>query len=131
MLRAGTAWTRKYIQVHNEITGNWHTAQCSAYAISQAHFDAQYVYDPETNAPKQVGGIFHKGTVYSPYYHNDVQRQARAVEGYLNNYTLYDCTGDINFYLFNANSTDPATSRILVFTHQESTAYLLPNIQEE
>lgn len=129
LLSAGTAWTREYIQIYNADTGYWYTVQCSSYANTEATIYGAHVYNPETNAPEQLGGIAQKGTIYSLYYNNASVRQTRAVEGYLGGYMLYDCTGDIDYYFSNPN--DSAASQVLVFTHEESSAYLLPSIQED
>ena len=123
--RAGTAWTRSYIQVYNAVTSNWHTAQCSSYAISEARFIGDYVYDPVNNVPIAVGGIIHEGVVYSPYYNNASTRMARAVEGYQYGCVLYDCTGNIDFYFAPPDNSDPHAEKILLFSHQESAAALL------
>ena len=124
VFRAGTAWTRSYIQIYDPISGRWKAAQCSTYAVSEASFDADYVYNPETNAPMRVGGIFHSGTVISPYYNALSLRQSRAVEAYWAGIVLYDCTGDIEFYFKNTNN-DHYVDSIHIFTHEESTARLI------
>ena len=65
-------------------------------------------------------------TVYSSYYNKTELRKTRAVIAYLNNYKLYDHTGDIDFYFTNPDSDDPNTSRILLFTHMEDVTYKYP-----
>lgn len=131
VFRSATAWTRSYIQIRNPANGYWYTSQCSSYAISEAKFDSSYVYNPKTNAPQQVGGILKQATTYSWYYNEPAIRKSRAVEGYKILATMYDCTGDIEFYF--VIPLDRSNYRVheLMFTHEESLAYLLPYIQEE
>ena len=129
VLSAGTAWTRSYIQIRNEVSHNWHTVQCSAYASLDATMYGEHVYNPETNAPEQLGGLLRREHIYSPYYQDTATRKERAVEAYLNGSKYFDCTGDIEYYFTNPN--DPNAAQILVITHHESSAYLLPNVQTD
>lgn len=128
MFRAGAAWTRSYIQVYDKGIGQWVTTQCSSYAVTHAHFDAAYVYDSATNAPKQVGDILRDDTVYSPYYNDAGQRKLRAVQGYLGNCPLFDYTGDIDICFINPNSTGSDEDKIFLFSLQENHAELLPSM---
>ena len=64
-----------------------------------------------------------------PYFDDFEMRCDRAVFGYLNGMKLHDCTGDIQFYFTGPGADN--SDNILLFTHQESTAYLLPLIEEE
>ena len=128
--RAYTIWTRSYIQVRNSDTGHWHTAQCSSHALSEARFIGDYILIPGTNEVVAIGNIFQRGTVDSPYYTDFAQRKARAVEGYLNETVLYDCTGNIDFYFTNPNGNNPDTRSIFLFSHQENISPLLPLIEE-
>lgn len=130
-LRAGTAWTRSYIQVYNEANGYWYTTQCSSYAISEVFFLGDYVYDEDTNRPVLMGGVIHEGTIYSPYYNQTEVRKARAVYGYLNNNPLFDHTGDIDFYFTNPDSSNPDISTIPLFIHKQNVTYRYPMIQED
>lgn len=131
VFRSATAWTRSYIQIRNPVNGYWYTSQCSSYAISEAKFDSSYVYNPETNAPQQVGGILKRTTTYSWYYNEHAIRKSRAVAGYKIQTTMYDCTGDIQFYFVIPSNNTNYYAYELMFTHEESLAYLLPYIQEE
>lgn len=128
--RAYTIWTRSYIQVRNSDTGHWHTAQCSSHAVSEARFIGDYIRIAGTNDVVAIGGIIQSGTVDSPYYTDFAHRKARAVDGYLNEIVLYDCTGSIDFYFTNPNSDDPDTSRIYLFSHHENVSPFLPFIEE-
>lgn len=128
---SATAWTRRYIQVYDSVTGYWQTTQCSSYAVSKAHFDGGYYYDPIENKPKELIGIIKNTTTYSPYYSNAAQYQTRAVEGYKYDCILYDCTGNIDFYLSNPNGDNPLWREIYLFTHQESSLDLIPFRENE
>ena len=125
-LCAGTKWNRSYIQVYNESDGYWYTTQSSEYAVSEAAFSGGYVYDADNDELVWVGGVWYSGTVYSPYYDKTELRKTRAVIAYLNNYKLYDHTGDIDFYFTNPDSNDPNAGSILLFTHKEDVTYKYP-----
>ena len=79
-----------------------------------------------------IGGIFHDATTYSPNYYNSTARKNRAIDGYLIGTTFYDCTGNIYFYLVSPNGDiNFGYNAEPLFVHEESSAYLLPYIQEE
>lgn len=128
---SATAWTRRYIQVYDTLSGTWQTAQCSSYAVSKAHFDGGYYYDPVDNEPIRLMGIIKDTTTYSPYYHSVIQQHARAVEGYKYDCILYDCTGNIDFFLSNPNADNPLWREIHLFTHRESILDLIPLHENE
>lgn len=134
VMSSGTAWTRRYIQIYHENpvqnTTEWWTSQWSSYAVSRAHFDSGYYYDPVTNEPQQFTGILKDTTTYSPYYNDIQQCKYRAVLGYINQFPYSDSTGPIDFYIKNPNSQNSAWKEILLFTHQETAADLLPSRQE-
>ena len=127
VLRAGTAWTRSYIQVYNEVDQYWYTTQCSSYAITEVSFDAEYVYNAETNSPMKVGGILDQYTTYSPYYEKTELRKIRAVGAFLNGNPLFDHTGDIEFYIKNPNNSNPQARSIFLFVHKQNVTYRYPS----
>ena len=127
---AGTSWTRSYTQVYNSDTGNWHTAQCSSYAVSEASFSGGYFCHPETSLPTEFRGVFHSSEVYSPYYNNTEQRKLRAVQGYLDGCIYYDGTGPIEFFFAPPDDSDTEANAIMLFTHTESVETILPVLEE-
>lgn len=127
VFRAGTAWTRSYIQVFNETDKYWYTTQCSSYAVTEVSFDGAYVYDPETNSPMKVGGIVDHFTTYSPYYERTDLRKIRAAGAFLNGNPLFDHTGDIEFYIKNPQHSNPKARSILLFVHEQNISYRYPS----
>ncbi len=132
ILKTKSAWTRSYIQVYNEASGLWHSAQCSSYAVSQLEIEGEDYFNSTTQTFEEIGGIKVNTTTYSPYYNNTSMRKARAVEGYHLGTKLYDCTGDLKFEIVIPQQILGITHySSLIITHEECLAYLLPLYQEE
>lgn len=126
---AGTAWTRNYIQIWDADNNVWHTAQCSAYAITKTRCIGGYVYNATTNSPEFAVGQEKTKTTYSAKYHNYEVRKAEAVQAYGYGTKYHDCTGDISFFFVSAGGDINFTGNDTpLFTHNETSAYLLPLI---
>ena len=129
-IHSSTRWTRSYIQVRNPDNGNWHTSQCSSYAISIVYCDAGLVWNPQTGKDEPSVGEAQEINTYSAFYNDSSTRMERAARGYLSGGTLYDRTGDIHFYFANSEGLVViGTDKEPLFTHEEDISYLLPLIQ--
>lgn len=101
-LHAATAWTRSLIQVYNQDSATWCTAQVSEYATSVVHGGGM-VYNSSLNRHNFENGKEFINTTYSLFYDQETARKEKAVNAFIVGQISYDTTGAIAFYFDNAS----------------------------
>lgn len=95
---ARTIWNLQYVQVYNNSSRQWISAQRSEYANSSS-WCVGSIYNEITGEIIPLAGNPCPFTTYSPDYNNTALRKEYAARAYLQGFLIPDFTDDIDFYL--------------------------------
>lgn len=114
-----TNWDCDILQIWDDYSSQWKSAQVSARAISTS-YSTGLIYDPDIRKHITYVGDSYVLQTTSPKYTNYSQRKLDAVSAYTRGAKSYDPTGDIEFYLGNEEGEIVYTSgNSPIFTHSE------------